>query len=102
MPNPYFSRLPLDEAIKTLASNSLRCEICVTYHSDFLVEDPNYDKCDTLRTSTNKSEITRQLKEAYTYTIRYGRERCKNSGVPKFEDLKEELSDTYTIFIRYK
>jgi hypothetical protein len=102
MPNTYFSRLPLDEAIKTLTSRCIRCEICVTYSSDSIAEDPLYDKWDILRTSTDKREVLRLLREAYALAKRHGGERCKNDNLPKFEDLKKEDRGSYTIFIRYK
>jgi len=103
MPNTYFQRQPLDEAIKTLASGCLRCEICcTTCKPDYIDTVPQYDKWDVLFISDNKAEVTRQLKMAFAYAKRYAGENCKNKDIPKFEDLKETKSDSYTIFIRYK
>ena len=101
MYNTYFSRQPLDEAIKTIASGSKRCLICVTYHPEVIGEDPDYTCWDVLYTSNNLREFSKQLKLAYANAKRYAGENCKNSDIPKLEDLTESETDNYTIFIRY-
>lgn len=102
MYNTYFSRQPLDEAIKTIASSSKRCLICVTYNPEFIEEDPNYTSCDVLYKSNDLDEFSKQLKFAYAYAKRYAGENCKNSDIPSLENLQETKSNNYTIFIRYK
>lgn len=100
MPNTYFSRQPLETAIRTIVTVSVRCKVCLTYSPNFIAEDPNYNNWDVLFTSKNKSEVIRKLNEAIQLAKMYG-EKCKNVDAPKFEDLIEEPSDSYTLFIRY-
>lgn len=102
MYNTYFSRQPLDGAIKTIATGSKRCLICVTYHPDFIDEDPYYTSWDVLYSSNNLKEFSKQLKLAYANAKRYAGENCKNPNIPSLEHLKESETDNYTIFIRYK
>jgi len=101
MYNTYFSRQPLDEAIKTIATGSKGCLICVTYHPDFIAEDPSYKNWDVLYSSNNLKEFLKQLNLAYANAKRYAGKNCKNSDVPRLEDLTESKTDNYTIFIRY-
>jgi hypothetical protein len=93
--------MPLEQAINKIVSGSKKCLICVTYNPDFISEDPNYNKFEVLFTSTHKSEVIRQLRKSINYANHYG-DRCQNDDIPKFEDLNEEESDSYTVFIRYK
>ena len=102
MPNTYFQRLPLEEAINTIASNSKKCEICVTFHPEFIGNVLQFDNYDVLFTSGNKAEVTRQLKKAVACAKRCAGENCKNEDIPKFDNLIESKSDSYTIFIRYQ
>ena len=101
MPNAYFSRLPLEKAIDTIVSGSKRCLICVTYHPDFIAEDPKYNKFDVLFTSQNQSDATKQLRKAIEYAKKYG-DKCNNEVTPTFNELIERPSDTYCVFIRYQ
>jgi hypothetical protein len=102
MPNAYFQRLPLEESIKTLASGKKRCLICVTYQPEFIAEDPMYVNWDVLYTTTDFKEFSRQLRTAFALAKRYAGENCKNTDIPKLENVTEAKSDSFTIFIRYQ
>jgi len=101
MPNAYFSRLPLKKAVDTIVSGSKRCLICITYQPDYIAEDPNYNNYDVLFTSHNKSEATKELRKAIGYAKVYN-DKCKNTNIPTFEDLIEQPSNTYCVYIRYQ